>query len=52
MEIRRFNFRPDDPRQKTGIYANLLERIRALYNGLNLQDFNVCWRGDSSSYRS
>lgn len=46
VEIRRFIFRPEQIKVgTTGVYHALLDRIRALFNGLNLYDVHLCWKG-------
>uniref|UniRef100_A0A915JN30 ZZ-type domain-containing protein n=1 Tax=Romanomermis culicivorax TaxID=13658 RepID=A0A915JN30_ROMCU len=51
-EIRRFIFKSDQPKASscTGIYEALLEKIRALYHGLNLKDLHLCWKDDDGDY--
>lgn len=45
VEIRRFIFRPEQIKPGSGVYQALLDRIRALYNGLNIYDVHLCWKG-------
>lgn len=50
IEIRRFIFRPEQIKSgNCGVYHALLDRIRALFNGLNLYDVHLCWKGKKIS---
>lgn len=51
VEIRRFVFRPEQqqkgrPGAPSSIFQALVERIRSVFNGLNLHDLHLCWKGE------